>query len=239
MTKVNKILTIVTNASQFEQAGYRTGLWLSELTHFWRVVENAGYQVDIASPLGGKIPLDPQSLILTQIADAIGLGGDLAKRYKDDAFMNRLNNTLKIADADVNHYDAIYLVGGHGVMFDFPNDEALATLVAQFYENEKIVSSVCHGPAGLLNVTLSTGEYLVNKKKMTGFSWKEEKLAKRDQVVPFNLEEELKERGAHFSTAFLPFATHVIEDGLLITGQNPKSAKHVGKAVVKKLAKKR
>lgn len=153
--------------------------------------------------------------------------------------MKQLNNTLKLLDVDTNEYDAIYLVGGHGVMFDFPDDEALATLTAEFYEAGKIISSVCHGPSGLLNVTLSNGEYLVKDKNLTDFSWREEKLAKRDQVVPFNLEDELKKRGVMFSRAFLPFGSHVIKDGLLITGQNPKSAKAVGKAVVKALKKKK
>lgn len=235
MNKTNKILTIVTNAHEFENIGSRTGLWLSELTHFWKVAEGAGYELDIASPLGGKVPLDPQSLIIAQIASAVGLGGNLTKRYEDRAFMDRLNNTLKIEDTSADNYDAIYLVGGHGVMFDFVDNKALATLTAQFYESGKVVSSVCHGPSGLLNVKLSDGEYLVKDKKVTGFSWIEEKLAKRDKVVPFNLEKQLKERGAKYSTAFLPFGSHVVVDGHLITGQNPKSAKGVGKAVVKLL----
>lgn len=237
MAKTNKILIIVTNTDEFEKVGFRTGLWLSELIHFWEVAEEAGYTMDIASPLGGKIPLDPESLIISQLADAVGLGGDLSKRYEDRNFMNRLNNTLKISDTNASNYDAIYLTGGHGVMFDFPGNAALVALMAQFYDSGKIVSAVCHGPCGLLEVKLSDGEYLVTGKSITGFSWKEEKLAKRDQAVPFNLEEELEKRGAKYSAASLPFASHVVEDGQLITGQNPKSAKGVGKAVVKKLEK--
>src|SRR5690625_4968066 len=98
--------------------------------------------------------------------------------------MDRLNETLKIEDVNVDHYDAIYLVGGHGVMYDFTDHEPLLSLTAEFYENDKVVSSVCHGPSGLINVKLSNDEFLVKGKNVTGFSWTEEKLAKRHKVVP-------------------------------------------------------
>jgi putative intracellular protease/amidase len=232
-----RILIIVTNADEFEKAGFRTGLWLGELTHFWEVAEEAGYQMDIASPSGGKIPIDPESLIATELGVAIGLKGDLAKRYEDKAFMNLLDNTLKVSEVDPAAYDALYMAGGHGVMFDFPKSKALAELTARFYESSKVVSAVCHGPCGLLEVKLSNGENLLKGKEVTGFSWKEEVVAKRDDAVPFSLEEELKKRGARYDKALVPFASHVVEDGLLITGQNPGSAHAVGKAVVKKLKK--
>lgn len=235
MTKTNKILTVVTNIGQFDNSGARTGLWLSELTKFWQVAETAGYTLHIASPKGGHIPLDPQGLIIAQIAGATGLRGDLTKKYEDEHFMAQLNNTLKLSDVKAKNYDAIYIVGGHGVMFDFPDDENLASLTAQFYETGKIVSSVCHGPSGLLNVKLSNDEYLVKGKNVTGFSWFEEILAKRHKIVPFNMEEQLKKRGAKFSKSFIPFGPHIIKDGQLITGQNPASAKGVGRAVVKAL----
>ena len=135
----------------------------------------------------------------------------------------------------VDDYDAIYLTGGHGTMFDFPTSKALQDLIAKFYESDKVVSTVCHGATGLLNVKLSNGENLIKGKEITGFSWPEEVMAKRDQAVPFNLEEELKKRGAKYHTAMLPFAWYVREDGRLITRQNPASAKAVGEAVVAKL----
>lgn len=138
----------------------------------------------------------------------------------------------------VNDYDAIYLTGGHGVMFDYPKSESLSTLIAQFYEKGKIVASVCHGAAGLLNVKLSNGEYLVKGKKLTAFSWKEEKLARIHKTVPYNLEKELKKRNAKYHTSILPFGSYVLQDGPLITGQNPKSTKKVGETVVKMLEKK-
>lgn len=231
-----RILIIATNAGEFETAGYRTGLWLGELTHFWDVAAEAGYQMDIASPSGGLVPIDPESLLITELGAAAGLEGKLHEHYKDRSFMDRLKSTPKVEEADPERYDAIYMTGGHGVMFDFPKSAALARLIARFYASGKIVSAVCHGPCGLLGVKLEDGEYLIRGKNVTGFSWKEEVAAKRDGAVPFSLENELRKRGAKYSTAILPFASHVAEDGLLITGQNPKSAHAVGAAVVRKLA---
>jgi putative intracellular protease/amidase len=229
----NRILAVVTNVGEYEKVGYRTGLWLGELTHFWDVAEVAGFTLDIASPSGGYVPIDPESLMLQELGHAVGLGGPVHKRYEDRAFMDRLKDTTRVADADVAKYDAIYLTGGHGVCFDF-RSQALAELTARFWEAGKVVSAVCHGPAGLLEVKVG-GEYLVKGKDVTGFSWTEEGLAKRDKAVPYNLEDELKKRGAKYGKATLPFVSHVVEDGLLVTGQNPASASGVGEAVVKKL----
>ena len=230
MAKTNKILIIVTNAAEFQKVGIRTGLWLGELTHFWDVAEKAGFEMDLASPSGGYIPVDPESL-----AEAVLKVGGTDKRYEDRAFMNRLVNTMRAADADPANYDAIYFTGGHGVSFDFPKSAELAKLTADFFEASKVVSAVCHGPAGLLEVKLSSGDYLISGKNLTGFSWNEEVKMGRDQVVPFNLEEELQKRGAEYSKAWMASSSHVVEDGLLITGQNPASAQGVGEAVVKKL----
>jgi len=156
------------------------------------------------------------------------------KHYEDRAFMDRLKDTKAVSAIDASEYAAIYMTGGHGVMFDFKS-KALATLTQQFHESGKIVAAVCHGPSGLLDVKTKAGKYLLEGKNVTGFSWKEEVLAKRDQAVPYSLEDALKERGAHYGVAALPFAPHIVEDGTLITGQNPASARGVGEAVVRKL----
>ncbi len=186
--------------------------------------------MDIASPSGGYVPIDPESL-----AREVLKTGDTDKRYEDRAFMDRLKDTMKVADADVANYDAIYMTGGHGVCFDFSRSEALANLTAAFWEAGKIVSAVCHGPAGLLEVRLGNGEHLIAGKELTGFSWDEEVKVGRDRAVPYSLEEELRKRGARYGKAWFAFRSHVVEDGLLITGQNPASAEAVGKAVVKRL----
>lgn len=229
MPRTNRILIIVTNTGEYEKVGYRTGLWLGELTHFWDVAEKSGFQMDIASPSGGYVPIDPESL-----AQAVLRQGGTEERYKDRVFMDRLKDTMKVAGADVAAYDAIYLTGGHGVCFDFQSPD-LARLTAAFWEAGKLVSAVCHGPAGLLEVKLTSGGYLIAGKDVTGFSWNEEVKVGRDDAVPYNLEEELRKRGARYGKAWMAFSSHVVEDGNLITGQNPASAAAVGEAVVKRL----
>jgi putative intracellular protease/amidase len=232
MPRTNRILVIVivTSISEYEKVGYRTGLWLGELTHFYDVAEQAGFEVTIASIEGGPVPLDPESLAHTVLGD---LGTD--KRYADRLFMDKLKDTLAVSQVDVDDHDAIYLTGGHGVMFDYHQSQALETLIARFYETGRIVSAVCHGPCGLLDVTLSNGEPLVKGRKVTGFSWREEELAQRAHAVPYSLEDRLKELGASYTIAEKPFAPHIVEDDRLITGQNPGSAKGVAEAVVRRL----
>ncbi|WP_416966780.1 type 1 glutamine amidotransferase domain-containing protein [Streptomyces sp. 4F14] len=231
MPRTNRVLVIVTSISEYEKVGYRTGLWLGELTHFHDVAEQAGFDVTIASIQGGPVPLDPESLAHTVLGD---LGTD--KRYTDRQFMDRLKDTVAVTQVDVDDYDAIYLTGGHGVMFDFHQSQALETLIARFYETGRIVSAVCHGPCGLLDVTLSSGEPLLKGRKVTGFSWREEELAQRADAVPYSLEDRLKELGASYTTADKPFDVYVVEDGRLITGQNPSSARAVAEAVIRHLA---
>jgi putative intracellular protease/amidase len=186
--------------------------------------------MDIASPSGGLIPLDPESLSHEFLRSL-----NTIARYKDRNFMNLLENTKKVSDVRAEDYDAIYLTGGHGVMFDFPNSKDLADLIARFYESGRVVSSVCHGATGLLNVKLSDGQYLINGKKVTGFSWPEEVVAERQDAVPFSLEGEMRKRGAAYSKADKPFETYVVRDRNLITGQNPGSAAAVADAVVASL----
>ncbi|MGW5644454.1 type 1 glutamine amidotransferase domain-containing protein [Saccharopolyspora sp. NPDC003752] len=231
MARKNRILIVVTNVPEYRKVGMRTGLWLGELTHFWDVAERAGFEMDIASPAGGMVPLDPESLSHEVLSE---LGTE--RHYRDREFMDLLEDTKRISEVDFDDYDAIYLTGGHGVMFDFPQSADLEGLMARFYEAGKVVSTVCHGATGLLNVQLSSGEPLIKGKRVTGFSWPEEELANRADAVPYNLQEELAKLGADYRTADEPFESYVVEDGRLITGQNPGSAKAVGEAVVRQLA---
>lgn len=231
-TPRTKILVAVTNADQYEKAGYRTGLWLGELTHFYDVVTEAGFDVVIASPKGGKIPIDPESLLFSGLGESMGIEGPVSKRYQSREFMRLLDDTKRLGDVAADDVGAIYLTGGHGTMFDFPTSDDLAKVVAHLYDAGKIVSAVCHGPAGLLSAKLRSGDTLLQGKRVTGFSWNEEKLAKRQDAVPFSLEEELQKRGGVYEKALLPFASHVVEDGRLVTGQNPNSAHGVAERVV-------
>jgi putative intracellular protease/amidase len=231
---MSKMLIVVTSADEYQKVGYRTGLWLGELTHFYDVTSESGYDLDIVSLKGGVVPIDPESLMLSEIGEAVGLHTAVLKRYRDRQFMDKLRATRKVAEVSHEPYDAIYLTGGHGVMFDFKEPD-LQNLVRQFFEAGKVVSAVCHGPCGLLDVKLTSGDYLLSGRKVTGFSWAEEESAKRDQAVPYSLEDELKARGAEYTKHTIPFAEHVVVDEKLVTGQNPGSAHGVGKAVLKVL----
>jgi len=226
-----KILIIVTNIAMYESGNLQTGLWLSELTHMYHSAKEQGYEVTIASPKGGNVPLDPESL-KPMLMDKLS-----KEYYADTNFMQLLQNTKSLNEVAGQEFDVVYLAGGHGTMYDFPNDTVLQNIIKEQYETGKIVAAVCHGVSGLLNVTLSNGEYLVKDKTVTGFNWFEESLAKRKKEVPFNLEAELKKRTSKYTKAFIPMTSKVVVDGNLITGQNPFSSKEIAKVVMEQLKK--
>ena len=228
---VMKILIIVTNVAMYESGNLPTGLWLSELTHMYHSAKEQGYEVTIASPKGGNIPLDPESL-KPMLIDKMS-----KEYYADTTFMKLLQNTKSLKEVSEQQFDCVYLAGGHGTMYDFPDDTTLQTIIKEQYESKKIVAAVCHGVSGLLNVKLSNGEYLVKDKTVTGFNWFEESLAKRKKEVPFNLEAELKQRTTKYTKAFIPMTSKVVVDGNLITGQNPFSSKEIAEVVMEQLKK--
>ena len=230
-TMMMKILIIVTSVSMCERGKHKTGLWLSELTHMYDLAKEAGYNITIASTKGGNVPLDPESLkpmVLDKMTKAY---------YNDTAFMELLKHTQSLSEVQNEQFDVVYLAGGHGTMYDFPNDTTLQNIIKQHYENKKIVSAVCHGVSGLLNVKLSNGQYLIKGKTITGFNWFEESLARRKKEVPFNLEQSLKDRGADYQKTFIPMTSKVLVDENLITGQNPFSSKEIAKVVMQQLKK--
>lgn len=222
-----KILVVTTSTSEYVKAGYRTGLWLGELTHFVDEVEAAGHEVVIASITGGQVPLDPESL-----KPAMLLMGGTGKRYRDRRFMDRLYGVPRVDELDLGEFDAVYLTGGHGTMYDFP--QALAGVVSRFAADGKVVSAVCHGPAGLLDATVDGRPFLAGRQ-VTGYSWLEEKLVRRDKVVPYSLQDALASKGATYTKAPVPMGVHVVVDDKLVTGQNPMCAKGVAQAVVELL----
>lgn len=226
-----KILIIVTSVSMYENSRLETGLWLSELTHMYHLAKEQGYEITIASTQGGNVPLDPESL-KPRLIDKL-----TKEYYEDTTFMKLLQNTKSLSEVAEQQFDVVYLAGGHGTMYDFPNDTTLQKIIREHYENNKIVSAVCHGVGGLLNVKLSNGEYLIKDKTITGFNWFEESLAKRKKEVPFNLEAELKKRTSKYKKAFIPMTSKVVVDGNLITGQNPFSSKEIAKVVMEQLKK--
>lgn len=226
-----KILIIVTNIGFYSGNKLETGLWLSELTHIYHAAQQKGYEVTIASPEGGNVPIDPESL------KAFTLDKDSKEYYNDSKFLKLLKNSKSLRDINSESYDVVYLAGGHGTMYDFPNDINIQNIVRNQYERGKIVAAICHGVSGLLNVQLSNSEYLIKGKTITSFNWTEEFLANRKKKVPFNLEANLKERGSNYKKSFVPMTSHVVVDENLITGQNPFSSKEMAKVVIKELEK--
>ncbi|MCW5830853.1 MAG: type 1 glutamine amidotransferase domain-containing protein [Labilithrix sp.] len=226
---MKRILHVVTNVSHYDDPSHPTGLWLSELTHAWHVFEQAGYEQRIVSPLGGLAPLEPRSLKFPTYDKT-------AKAWRaDPGRMALLEETASPDQIDAADFDAIFFTGGHGVMFDFPESEGLQRLTREIFERGGIVSSVCHGYCGLLHTKLSDGSHLIAGRRVTGFAWQEEVLARVSKLVPYNAEEETKKRGALYEKAVLPFTSYVVVDGRLITGQNPPSASATAKAVATSL----
>lgn len=224
MTK--RILNVVSNVAHYDHPAEPTGLWLSELTHAYDVFAEAGYEQTIVSPKGGTSPLEPRSLKFPSF-------GKSAKAWKaDDTKMALLARTAAPDEIDSTAYDAIYFTGGHAVMYDFPDSEGLQHITREIFERGGVVSSVCHGYCGLFNTKLSDGSLLVAGRKLTGFAWSEEVLARVNKLVPYNAEAEIKKRGARYVKGLIPFASHVVVDGRLVTGQNPGSAKATAKKIV-------
>ena len=224
-----RILHVVTNVGHYDDPAHPTGLWLSELAHAWEVFEKQGFPQTIVSPAGGASPLEPRSLRFPNY-------DRIARAWHDDpARMALLKSTSSPDAVDAADFDAIYFTGGHAVMYDFPDSEGLQRLTRELWEQGKVVSSVCHGYCGLLNVRLTDGSLLVDGKHLTGFAWQEEVLARVDKLVPYNAEEEMKKRGALYQKAKLPFVSYAVTDGKLVTGQNPGSAKETAQKVVAQL----
>ncbi|MBH9317801.1 type 1 glutamine amidotransferase domain-containing protein [Pseudomonas aeruginosa] len=223
MTK--RILHVVTNVAHYADPTQPTGLWLSELTHAYEIFAARGYQQRLVSPRGGESPLEPRALGWPP-ADAS------AKAWlADETRLALLADTAAPEQVDAEAFDAIYFTGGHGVMWDFPDDAGLQHLTREIYQRGGIVSSVCHGYCGLLNTRLDDGRLLVAGRRLTGYSWIEEVLAGVARKVPYNVEEEMKRRGALYERSLLPFTSKVVVDGRLVTGQNPQSAKATAEQV--------
>lgn len=219
-----KILFVVTSHDQKGNTGEPTGFYLSEVSHPWKILVQAGYEIDFVSPRGGKAPVD-----------GFNLGDAENKEFWNNPFYRRkVENTLKPSQVEPEQYAAIHYAGGHGAMWDFADNVELAQIAAKIYEGGGVVSAVCHGPAGLVNIKLSNGDFLVAGKKINAFTNEEETAVKLDTVVPFLLASKLIKRGAIFEKSGL-WQSHVVSDQRVVTGQNPQSAKAVGKAILEAL----
>jgi len=215
------ILFVVTSHGQLGDSGKATGYYLPEVSHPHRALVNRGFAVEFASPRGGKPPMDPGS---AQTAD------DISRKFlATEAWCEALDNSLRPDQIDPERYRAIFFAGGHGTMWDFPDDLGLSSVASSIYKRGGVVAAVCHGPAALVNVRIGD-EFLVAGKTVTCFTNEEETAVALADVVPFLLEDRLRERGATIIPA-APFRPQVVTSGRLVTGQNPASAEGVGLAI--------
>jgi putative intracellular protease/amidase len=211
---------IVTTSCNMLAPDHPTGLWLEEFAVPFTAFSEAGASIRVVSPKGGAVPIDPKTAPTEK------------DREKWPAALQALTSTGRLAEVAADRFDAVFIPGGHGPMVDLVNDQELQRLLAAFDRDGKMVAAVCHGPAALLNVRNAAGEPLVKGRKVTGFTNVEERLVMLHSVVPFLLEDALKERGANFESALLPFFSHVVRDENLITGQNPASSTKVAEELL-------
>jgi putative intracellular protease/amidase len=231
-----RILMVVANPSVSTTVGGPVGFWASELTHAYYEFTEVGYQVDIASPKGGKVELDafsdPRDSSGYSAHDILSMGFIHAPHL-----IALLDSTKSLDAVSVEDYNAIVVAGGQAPMFTFPTETKLHQLIAEFYETEKVTAALCHGTCALLYVKLSDGKPLIEGKTMTGFANVEEDFADNyigQKVMPFRIEDEAKKLGANFITGGL-FKAFVTRDGRLITGQQQYSGKATAEEVIKAL----
>lgn len=219
------VLFVLTSHGTKGNGGEATGFHLGEVTHPLSVLDEAGVLVEFASIDGGEPPVD-----------GLDLTDETNIRYWNDAgFRTAIATTAKLADVNPARYAAVFFAGGHGAMWDLPNSPAVQGVTRGVFEAGGVVAAVCHGPAALINVTLSDGTYLVSGRNVSAFTDSEERAVGLDKTVPFLLASTLVERGAiHHPAA--DWTSKVVIDGRLVTGQNPQSARDVGKAILELLA---
>lgn len=222
-----KILAVVTSCETLGDSGKRTGYELTELSRAYYVFVANGFEVDIASPLGGQ--------------PAVVIDGDDMGIY-DYAFLNditaqrKVSSTIAMEDVRSEDYEAVYFVGGKGTMFDFPENKHIQALVRQYYDSGKVIGAVCHGPAALLNVTVGDGRHLLTNRRISGFTNEEELFLIPDaaDVFPFLLQDELIEKGARFDEGPM-YLENVVQDENLVTGQNPWSTWKVAEMMIRQM----
>ncbi|WP_018615573.1 type 1 glutamine amidotransferase domain-containing protein [Segetibacter koreensis] len=222
------VLFVLTSHDQLGNTGHKTGFWIEEFATPYYTLTDAGVNVTLASPKGGQPPIDPKS-------DAPENQTESTKRFKqDEALKEKLSLTMKLSDIFADEFDAIFFPGGHGPMWDLNKDPNVVRLVQNFYKQNKPVAAVCHGPAALLNAKGDNGEPLIKGKKVTGFTNTEEEAVQLTNVVPFLLEDALKAAGGEY-TKKEDWKSYTVQDGLLLTGQNPASSEQVAKDLLQLL----
>jgi putative intracellular protease/amidase len=227
-----KLLIVTTSHAELGKTGSRTGVWLEELAAPYYALREADADVTVVSIKGGEIPFDPRSTGEEQSDVPVPA---TARRFLDDPdAMATAKNSPAVDEVDAASFDAIYLPGGHGAMWDMPDNPTLARIVGSLFDSGKIVSAVCHGPAGLVSARRRDGRPIVDGKRVNSFTNAEEKAVGLADVVPFLLETRLRELGGRFEGGpdWQPFA---VRDGNLITGQNPMSSELLARTVIEAL----
>jgi putative intracellular protease/amidase len=223
-----KILMILTSHDQLGDTGKKTGFWLEEFAAPYYVFKDAGAEITLASPKGGQPPLDPKS-------DEPEAQTDATKRFRADAAaMAALAATHILADIEVAGYDAVFYPGGHGPLWDLVNDAHSIALIEEALAHDTPVGLVCHAPGVLKNVHAVDGSPLVKGRKVAGFTNGEEAAVGLTAVVPFLVEDMLKAEGGHYSKG-PDWGSYAVEDGQLVTGQNPASSVEVARMLLAKL----
>ncbi|MFV9482413.1 type 1 glutamine amidotransferase domain-containing protein [Christiangramia sp. ASW11-125] len=212
-----KVLFVLTSHDELGDTGNKTGFWIEEFANPYYSLLDKGVEITVATPEGGKAPIDPTS-------DSEDNQTEDTRRFKDDeAAQKVINNTHKLSDVKEEDFDGIFYPGGHGPLWDLSNDEKSIKLIESFNEAGKPIAFVCHAPAALKNVKAKDGNALVKGKKVTGFTNSEEEAVQLTDVVPFLVEDMLKENGGIYSKE-ADWNEYAVTDGNLITGQNPQSS---------------
>ena len=223
------VLIVLTSHDQLGDTGEKTGFWLEEFASPYYHLKDAGVEVTLASPCGGQPPLDPKS-------NEPDFHTDATRRFdSDSSARNELANTAKLAEMNVEDFDAVFYPGGHGPLWDLYSDSDSIALIEKFIAAGKPVAAVCHAPAVLLNVKDENGEPLVKGKNVTGFSNSEEAAVALTDVVPYLLEDQLVAMGGSYQKVD-DWNSLAVVDGLIITGQNPASSDAVAAALVKAIS---
>ena len=226
---MKKVLIVLTSHSELGDTGRKTGFWLEELAAPYYAFKDAGLQVVLASPLGGQPPLDPKS-------NEPSFQTDVTRRFEADAAANaQLAATVRLDSVTQTDFDTVFYPGGHGPLWDLAEDKNSIALIASFIAANKPVALVCHAPGVLRHVTSANGRPLVEGKTVTGFANSEEAAVELTDIVPFLVEDELKAKGGLYSKGE-DWASHVVSDGLLITGQNPASSTAAAVLLMQRLA---
>jgi putative intracellular protease/amidase len=223
------VLFVLTSHEELGNTGHKTGFWIEEFAAPYYLLKDKGVKITLASPKGGQPPIDPNSAAENAATDA-------TKRFDSDTETKEfLSKTIPLANINQADYDAVFYPGGHGPLWDLSEDKNSIALIEAFYANKKPVAAVCHAPAVFKNTKDSEGNALVNGKKVTCFSNTEEEAVQLTEIVPFLVEDMLQANGGVFSKLedWQPYA---VEDGLLITGQNPASSELVAEMLLKKLS---